>query len=56
MCHDWWIRRERRRHDRFDEELRWLLDEDEHAEPAAPIVEHEHDEEPADPERIRVEA
>ena len=52
MCHDWWMRRERRREERFDEELRYLFDEREHSEPAAPVVE----EEPTDPERLGVEA
>jgi hypothetical protein len=54
MCHEWWIRRERRREEAFDEELRYLLDEEpERPEPPAPVVEHE---EPEEPERVRVEA
>jgi hypothetical protein len=56
MCHDWRMYRERRREERFDEELRYLLDEREHHEPPAPIVEYEQDEEPTDPERVDVEA
>jgi hypothetical protein len=38
MCHDWWMRHERRRQERFDEELRYLLDEREHSDPPAPIA------------------
>jgi hypothetical protein len=56
MCQDWWMRRERRRQERFDEELRYLLDEREPSEPPVTFVEREPDEEPKDPERIRVEA
>jgi hypothetical protein len=52
MCHDWWIRRERRREEEFDDELRYLLDEREHAEPPVTVVEHEHDDQPTDPERL----
>jgi hypothetical protein len=55
MCHDWLMDRAKRREERFDEELRYLLDEREHAEPPVPIVEYERDEEPGDPERPRVE-
>ena len=55
MCHDWWMRRERRREESFDEELRYLIDERERSEPPVTFVEHERDEEPKDPERIRVE-
>jgi hypothetical protein len=56
MCHDWWMRREMRREEPFDEELRYLLDERELSEPPAPIVEYERNEEPTDPQRLRVEA
>jgi hypothetical protein len=56
MCQDWWMRREMRREEPFDEELRYLLDERELSEPPAPVVEYEPDEEPTDPERLRVEA
>jgi hypothetical protein len=56
MCHEWSRRRERRREERFDEELRYLLDERERNEPPAPVVEHDRDEQPTDPERTRVEA
>jgi hypothetical protein len=57
MCHEWSMRRERRREEeRFDEELRHLLDEEPaHAEPPQPVVE-QRDEEPSDPERARLEA
>jgi hypothetical protein len=40
MCHDWWTRRERRREERFNEDLRYLLDEREHFEPPTPVVEY----------------
>jgi hypothetical protein len=58
MCgHERWMRREMRREERFDEELRYLLDEERaRPEPLAPVVEHERDEEPGGPERVRVEA
>jgi hypothetical protein len=49
------MRRERRREERFAEELRYLFDERERSEPPAPVVEHDRDEEPADPDRSRVE-
>jgi hypothetical protein len=54
MCYERWMRR---REERFDEELRYLLDE-KRAPPKPPEhgVEHEHEEEPRDPERVRVEA
>jgi hypothetical protein len=54
MCHDWWMRRERRREEQFDEELRYLLDEEPERPGPVPIVEHEPDEEPV--ERPPVEA
>jgi hypothetical protein len=56
MCHEQWMRRQRRREERFDEELRYLFDERERTEPPAPVVEHDRDEQPSDPERPRVEA
>jgi hypothetical protein len=57
MCHDGWMRRERRRREeRFDEELRYLFDQRERSELPAPLVECERDEQPTDPERLRVEA
>jgi hypothetical protein len=56
MCHEWWTRRERRREARFDEELRYLLDERERSEPPTPVVEHDRDEQPEEPERLGVEA
>jgi hypothetical protein len=55
MCHERWMRRERRREERFDEELRDLVDERERTEPPTPVVEHDRDEQPADPDRPRVE-
>jgi hypothetical protein len=56
MCHERWTRRERQREERFDAELRYLLDERERSEPPIPVVERVRPEEPADPERLRVEA
>jgi hypothetical protein len=56
MCHDWWMRRERRRDERFDEELRYLLEEEGERPGPMPVVEHEHEGEPANPERPSVEA
>ena len=57
MCHDWWMRREMRRQERFDEELRYLLDDErQSATPPTPVVENEPGDEPADPERVTVEA
>jgi hypothetical protein len=57
MCHDWWMRREKQREERLDEELRYLLDE-EAARPKRPepVVEHERGDESADPDRVWVEA
>ena len=55
MCHERWTRRERRE-ERFEEELRFLLDEHERREPPAPVVERDGDEQPMDPERPEVEA
>ena len=57
MCHDWWMRRERRREERFDEELRYLLDEEERRpKRPEPMVERERGDEPADPDRVPMEA
>jgi hypothetical protein len=57
MCHDWWMRREMRRQERFDEELRYLVDEERRRPaPPTPVVEHDPDDEPTDPERAPVEA
>lgn len=56
MCNDWLTRRERRREERFDEQLRYLLDEREHSEPPTPVVESERYEELTDPDRPGVEA
>jgi len=56
MCHDWWMRREKRREEQFDEELRYLLDErEERSERPTPIVEHERDEEAPAPEPRPIE-
>jgi hypothetical protein len=56
MCHDWWMRREMRRQEQIDEELRYLLDEERRRVPPTPVVEHDPDEKPTDPERSPVEA
>jgi hypothetical protein len=50
------MRRQRRREERFDEELRYLFDEHERREPPAPVVEHDLDEQPAETDRPPVEA
>jgi hypothetical protein len=55
MCHEWWTQQEKRRREQFDEELRYLLDEEPERSRPTPVVEHERDEEPA-PERPPVEA
>ncbi len=55
MCHEWWSRRERRREERFDEELRYLLDEQPERSQPTPVVEYEPEEELTEPERLRVE-
>ncbi len=57
MCYERWKHRERRREERFDEEVRYLIDEERpRREPPAPVLEHKRGEEPRDPERVRVEA
>lgn len=56
MCHERWMRRQRRREERFDEELRYLFDERERSEPPVPVVQHDREEEPADADRAPVEA
>jgi hypothetical protein len=56
MCHDLWMRWERRSEERFEEELRYLLDEREPSEPPDPVLECERDEEPTAPKRLGVEA
>jgi hypothetical protein len=57
MCYDRWMLREKRREERFDEELRYLLDEERRGfEPPAPVVEQEKDAGPVDPKRVGVEA
>jgi hypothetical protein len=59
MCHEWWElserRRERRRQERFDEELRYLFDEAERPQRPVLIVEDDGQEEPSEPDRPRVE-
>jgi hypothetical protein len=55
MCHEWWTRRERRRDEQFDEELRYLLDEERERSGPMPVVEHERDEEPTEREPAPVE-
>jgi hypothetical protein len=54
MCHEFFIRRARKRSEdeRFDEELRYLLDERELSEPPLTVVEHEPAEEPDETERV----
>jgi hypothetical protein len=57
MCYERWMRRERRREDPLDEELRYLLDGERlRPEPRAPVVELKHDKKPRDPERVRIDA
>jgi hypothetical protein len=57
MCYERWMRRERRREERLDEEFRRLIDEERpRPEWSMPVVERERDEEPRDPDRVRVEA
>ena len=56
MCHDRWMHWERRRQEEFDEELRYLLDEERERSRPTPIAEHERDEKPVDGERPPVEA
>jgi hypothetical protein len=57
MCYERWRRREQRREERFEEEVRFLIDQERpRREPRAPVLERERDEEPRDPERVRVEA
>jgi hypothetical protein len=56
MCHEQWMRRERRREERFDEEVRYLIDtERARQEPREPVLERERDKDPRDPERVRIE-
>ena len=45
MCHEQWMRRERRREKGFDEEVRRLVDEEPpRPQRPVPVVEHERDE------------
>jgi hypothetical protein len=55
MCHEQWMRRGRRREERFDQELRYLIDvERARKKPRAPVL--NRDQEPRDPERVRIAA
>jgi hypothetical protein len=57
MCHERWMRRERRREEYIDTELRRLIDEERpRPKRPSPVVENERGKEPSDPERVRVEA
>lgn len=56
MCHERWMRRERRREERFDEELRYLFEERERPEPPTPVVDADRDEQPTEADRPPVEA
>ena len=56
MCHDRWMNWERRRQEQFDEELRYLLDEERERARPTPIADRERDKEPAERERPPVEA
>jgi hypothetical protein len=57
MCHERWMRRERRREEPIDTELRRLIDEERpRPKRPTPVVENERGKERSDPERIRVEA
>jgi hypothetical protein len=57
MCHERWLRREKWRDERLDDELRRLVDDERRPpERPVPVVEHDRGEEPSDPERVRVEA
>jgi hypothetical protein len=56
MCHERWLRRKKWRDERSDEEFRRLVDDERRrSERPVPVVEHERDEEPSDPERVRLE-
>jgi hypothetical protein len=56
MCHEQWMRRGRRREERFDEEVRYLIDtERARQEPRELVLERERDKDQRDPERVRVE-
>jgi hypothetical protein len=57
MCYERWMGRERHREERFDRELRHLLDDNRtQPERPEPVVERERAEESKDPKRARVEA
>jgi hypothetical protein len=56
MCYERWMRREKRHEERFDVELRHLLDEKRaHHEPPQPVIKREH-EDSRRPKRERVKA
>jgi hypothetical protein len=56
MCHERWFRRQERE-ERFEEELRFLMDrEGERPATPTPVVEHEHDREEPVVERTPDEA
>jgi len=54
MCHEFFVRRARKRQEdeRFEEELRYLLDEREVSEPPLTVVEEEPAEEADETERV----
>ena len=57
MCYERWRRRGQRREERFEEEVRFLIDQERpRREPRAPVLEREGNQEPRDPERTRLEA
>jgi hypothetical protein len=56
MCHEQWMRRGRRREERFDEELHYLIDVERARREPAPVLDRDRDKEPRDPERVRIEA
>jgi hypothetical protein len=56
MRHERWLRRNKWREERFDEEFRRVVDEERRRpERPVPLVEHDRNEEPSDPDRVRVE-
>jgi hypothetical protein len=56
MCHEGWKRRGQRRDERFDEEVRYLINtEPARQEPREPVLEGKRDKDPRDPERVRIE-
>jgi hypothetical protein len=56
MCHEQWTRRGRQREERFDEEVRYLVNaERARQERREQLLERERDKDPRDPERVRIE-